>query len=150
VSKATSQKRRAKELILTLEEAIKDADIEAAVAALRDALTARESIRVPVNGGVGRERFGYQMVADHSIRLQAARLLIEHKHGKATQQVRVQHEGGSGALPESPQQMLASIARDWADLRQIAEGYVDALEHVERVAPAKAPQLAAMEPLPEL
>jgi hypothetical protein len=117
--------------IKKVRELINDNDLSEAVAVLRAGLKATTRSRSKAPAEKGRKAgYEYKEVADNSVRLNCAKMLLEYGFGKPHTSQTIEVKGDRRPMLTTAD-IAARIAASGADLQRIAGAYVDGLAEAE-------------------
>lgn len=137
-----------KEVIFPLELAVKVGELITAeddvkiIETLRQALDAEMSVRAPrlQSDNEGRLLNQYAMIPDWRVRVLAAKIMAEMKHGRPKQSLDVKVSGGLNA-PMSRAEAAKALLEDWDQVKRIGDEHVKLLKQaVPEAADAKPAQ----------
>lgn len=122
----------------TLAALIDDGRIDRALAVLDECLVATRRVRSPhraPGGGVT-----YEDVPDYRVRMAAAKTLLEFRHGKPHQAIRLSTDDAAGRQ-RGREEVVQALMSDWDRTKRIAETWIEGMKRAEN------PEVIDVDPL---
>lgn len=111
--------------------------VEDAMKVLTDALNATKTVRLPRERG---EPVNYGQEPDYTVRLAAARTMLEFKFGKPRQAIELTHDDDAGRQ-KGREEVIKEITADWDRTRRVAESWIEGMKRAEELKDMDVPTL---------